>query len=279
MEIISDLNELKEISESGSVGWLLHTEKNHINGNNDNYLNILKMLKKDNDIVVADLCDFLLLNTIWFKPENIRSTPMIGIDWCETVEMYKNYMDGYADYLFIQEHDLQIQNFVTNIKKLQEYKDFIKSYSSVFDLQYEKNYLVLKTTILRLYILKHHYKIDINSSMNLWRCGYRAFIYKDFCEKHLDINMDIISPLRTPGGLMLTETNPSAIQQSIMTIVNNKLMKVTDFSMSNLKRTFKNNKEVKSIHHFNDERIFKGDIIEILVEVEYRRFRVLHYFE
>jgi len=191
MEWIDNFTDIQNICSGKKVGWMGFEEKRDIAFLHQGYLNCLQKLKDNNDIVVVDLLDFIMfLNALWKNERRLN-------DYFIDITDYISYFKNHADYLLFQDHEQQMQRLLQGDIGIIKRDVIDKEYP----YQYKASELITKTFIAIFLMYKKFYNLNISESVNMWKCGFRSFFYRDSL-KQMGIKLHVMDPPIDKDGLI-----------------------------------------------------------------------------
>lgn len=271
--IFTDFEDLKtQLGQHNNpkIGWMLFEDKTDPGYLNEGYLNTLRILKRDCDIVVVDIVGFgMMLKSLYLNHNEIYK-PVI------TISEYMEYFDELADHILYQPPYDQLAR-LREPSDIGLYKKRVNIYTKNYPFQYQANEMITKTflTIFELYKFKN---LPIHCSANMWKCGYRSFFYKDCLEKKLNINMIITDPIRDEYGLIPTDSDTYSDPENreLLININNKIQTNT-LPLEEFRQVLLQHENVSEVYLF-DGSFASGSMIEVLINIGNQKARIVNYF-
>lgn len=270
MKTLHSFEELKTISKDQRIGWFLLEAKSLHESLHAGYLNCLDELKKKNDIVIVDLVHFgALCQAVW---TNNVFIPKLGIP----LEIYQEFLKDHADFLFYQSPEDQVMRRFGICEKVTDkgyYKKLINSRCIEYPYYAGWGNLTILKTYCWLYQTYPSF-LNINQAGNIWECGHRSFLYRDYLKRYLGIDMLVTAPARTGTGLIPKSENTyldPALEQELISL--NILLKQKRFT------ELKQNKYVEDVFIFDHKQFDKGLLVEVFVNKKDKKGRLIEHFD
>ena len=251
MQIIDNFKTIKKLTDNKKVGWMIFDKKRDIKYLNQSYHYCLDELKINNDVVVVDLLHFkMIVRALW---RNEHYIPKSFIKLSD----YEQYFQERVDYLFFQSPEQQLKRIhnIASIKKIIT--------RNPYPYQYEANELITKTFNAIFLMYKKLYNLNISESVNMWKCGFRTFFYRDFLKK-MGIKLHIVDPLFDQDGLIPIDRDSYYNTKS-----KNKLIKINNEIRQG------NYKNVDELYIFDHPEYAERKIVEALIKINRAKNRLV----
>jgi len=271
--IFTDFENLKtelEKDNKQKIGWMLFEDKTDPGYLNEGYLNTLRILKQDCDIVVVDIVGFGMMLRSLHSNHNELYRPVI------TIAEYKDYFGDLADYILYQSPYNQLAR-LREPSDIGFYKKRVNIYSKDYPFQYQANEMITKTflTIFELYKFKN---VPVHYSANMWKCGYRSFFYKHYLEKNLNISMTITDPVRDEYGLIPTDSDTYSDPENRELLINiNDKIQANTLPLDEFRQVLLRHENISEVYLF-DGSFASEPMIEVLMNIGDQKARIVNYF-
>jgi hypothetical protein len=253
----------------GKVGWMIFEDKKKTEHLHQGYLDTLRVLRDQVDIVVVDVVGFKMMLNVLFYQRHLYE-PVIS------EQEYSEYFGDLVDYLVLEPPIKQLERF-SDPKMNNEVHLLLRDRCREYPVGYKENDMILKTFLC----IFEQYKrrgIHIDASANMWKCGFRSFLYKHYLETYLDIQMTITEPPVDPDGLILSDS--VAYKNIAARKVLKALHKGFQQNPGRMKETvLRKNPHVAQYHVFDDPRFIDGTIVETLVSKGNHKARLVSFTE